>query len=171
MGYRQRIEQLQELMITKQLSKDPAEYENNVVQAIAAKRLLQEGAEISAGQNVSYVIQHGHDGSQKCALPSELINEPYNTTLRNTDSSHSTLSNYFCLTKTKQSSSNCHESLDPSPQYGSSSQDLPSYLLELPLVDHSAGVQPVSDLLHSGEGVKLDSYLSQVFFSPLLSVQ
>jgi hypothetical protein len=48
MGYRQRIEELQEL--------------------------LQEGAEISAGQNVSYIIQHGHKGPQKCVIPSELIN-------------------------------------------------------------------------------------------------
>lgn len=76
MGYRQRIEQLQELTITKQLSKDPAEYKNNVMQAIAAKQLLQEGAEISAGQNVSYIIQRGHEGPQKCVIPSELINGP-----------------------------------------------------------------------------------------------
>jgi DNA polymerase-2 len=67
---------MQELMITKQLSKDPAEYEHNVVQAIAAKRLVHEGVQISAGQNVSYIIQRGREGPEKCVLPSELIDGP-----------------------------------------------------------------------------------------------
>jgi len=67
---------MQELMITKQLSKDPTEYEHNVVQAIAAKQLIQEGVQISAGQNVSYIIQRGRITSEKCVLPSELIDGP-----------------------------------------------------------------------------------------------
>jgi DNA polymerase elongation subunit (family B) len=50
---------MEELLITKQLSKDPAEYEHNVAQAIAAKQLVQEGMQISAGQNVSYIIERG----------------------------------------------------------------------------------------------------------------
>ena len=66
----------QELMITKQLSKDPAEYEHNVVQAIAAKRLAHEGVKISAGQNVSYIIQRGRESPEKRVLPSELIDGP-----------------------------------------------------------------------------------------------
>jgi DNA polymerase-2 len=67
---------MQELMITKQLSKDPAEYEHNVAQAIAAKQLVQEGVQISAGQNVSYIMQRGRITSEKRVLPSELIDGP-----------------------------------------------------------------------------------------------
>jgi DNA polymerase elongation subunit (family B) len=60
-----------ELLITKQLSKNPAEYQHNVSQAIAAKQLVQEGVRISAGQNVSYIIQRKN--SEECVLPHELI--------------------------------------------------------------------------------------------------
>jgi len=60
-----------ELLITKQLSKNPAEYRHNVMQAIVAKQLLHEGAQITAGQNVSYILQRRVRG--KTALPSELI--------------------------------------------------------------------------------------------------
>jgi DNA polymerase elongation subunit (family B) len=66
----------QELLITKQLSKNPAEYKHNIVQAIAAKQLVQEGVQISAGQNVSYIIQRGSRASERCVLPSELIDGP-----------------------------------------------------------------------------------------------
>jgi DNA polymerase elongation subunit (family B) len=66
----------EELMITKQLSKDPAEYEHNVMQAIAAKRLAREEVQISAGQNVSYIIQCGRRGAERCVVPSELIDGP-----------------------------------------------------------------------------------------------
>lgn len=67
---------MQELMITKQLSKDPSEYRYNVMQALAARQLVQEGVRISAGQNVSYIMQRGHRASGKRVLPSELIDGP-----------------------------------------------------------------------------------------------
>lgn len=80
---RQYIDRLQngradseELLITKQLSKDPSEYKHNVVQAIAAKQLVHEGMQISAGQNISYIMQDGKRGLEKCVLPSELISGP-----------------------------------------------------------------------------------------------
>jgi DNA polymerase-2 len=63
-----------DLLVTKQLSKNPAEYQHNVSQAIAAKQLLQEGVRISAGQNVSYIIQRKN--SEKSVLPHELIDGP-----------------------------------------------------------------------------------------------
>ncbi len=66
----------QELLITKQLSKNPAEYKHNIVQAIAAKQLVQEGVQIFAGQNVSYIIQRGSRASERCVLPGELIDGP-----------------------------------------------------------------------------------------------
>jgi DNA polymerase-2 len=59
-----------DLLITKQLSKNPVEYRHNVMQAIAAKQLLDQGMKISAGQTVSYLLQAG---SERTVLPSELI--------------------------------------------------------------------------------------------------
>jgi DNA polymerase elongation subunit (family B) len=64
--------------MTKQLSKDPAEYEHKVAQALAAKQLVQEGIQASAGQNVSYTIEHGRGGTGKCVSPSEPIDGPIN---------------------------------------------------------------------------------------------
>jgi len=66
---------IEELLITKQLSKDPSEYKHNVVQAIAAKQLVHEGMQISAGQNISYIIQETRD-IEKCVIPSELVSGP-----------------------------------------------------------------------------------------------
>ncbi|KPV63746.1 MAG: DNA polymerase [Candidatus Bathyarchaeota archaeon BA1] len=45
-----------DLLITKQLSYDPNDYAHDVFQAIAAKQLLREGVDISAGQTVRYLI-------------------------------------------------------------------------------------------------------------------
>ncbi len=61
------------LLITKQLSKNPKEYRHNVMQAIAAKQLIQEGLDVSAGQNVSYILQSESGAS---VIPGELINGP-----------------------------------------------------------------------------------------------
>jgi len=63
---------IDELSITKQLSKDLHEYRHNVAQAIAAKQLVHEGMQISAGQNISYVIQKTKD-MEKCVTARELV--------------------------------------------------------------------------------------------------
>ena len=47
---------VQELLITKRLSKPPSRYSHNVLQAIAAKQLEKAGFEVSAGQTVRYLI-------------------------------------------------------------------------------------------------------------------
>ena len=47
-----------------------------MVQALAAKQLVHEGMQISAGQNISYIIQDENGGLEKCVLPSELISGP-----------------------------------------------------------------------------------------------
>jgi DNA polymerase elongation subunit (family B) len=47
---------VQELLITKRLSKSPSHYSHNVFQAIAAKQLEKAGFEVSAGQTVRYLI-------------------------------------------------------------------------------------------------------------------
>jgi len=66
---------VRDLLITKQLSKNPSEYTHNVTQAIAAKQLVNEGGQIAAGQSVSYILQNGRSS----VLTSELIDDsvPY----------------------------------------------------------------------------------------------
>jgi len=64
---------LRDLLITKQLSKNPTEYRSNVAQAVAARQLVHEGRLISAGQNVSYVLQKQYGWSESKVAPSELL--------------------------------------------------------------------------------------------------
>jgi len=47
---------VQDLFINKQLSMNPNDYTHNVLQAIAATQLANEGVEVSAGQTVRYLI-------------------------------------------------------------------------------------------------------------------
>jgi len=47
---------IDDLVIAKQLSKNPDRYVNNVDQAIAARQLQDHGLEVMAGQTVKYVI-------------------------------------------------------------------------------------------------------------------
>ncbi len=47
-----------------------------MLQASAAKQLVREGVQISAGQNVPYIIQDAREASERSVLPSELINGP-----------------------------------------------------------------------------------------------
>jgi DNA polymerase I len=47
---------VQDLLVTKRLSKSPSGYSHNVFQAIAAKQLEKTGFEVSAGQTVQYLI-------------------------------------------------------------------------------------------------------------------
>jgi DNA polymerase I len=54
---------LEDLVITKQISKDPDRYVSNVFQATAAKQLLKHGVEVTAGQNVKYIIL---DADNRC---------------------------------------------------------------------------------------------------------
>jgi len=50
---------LEELTIRKRLSKNPNEYKNMVLQAIAANQLAKEGAIPNAGECVSYIVTKG----------------------------------------------------------------------------------------------------------------
>jgi len=47
---------IEDLLITKKLSKNPSDYNRSVFQAIAAKQLEKAGFEVSAGQIVRYLI-------------------------------------------------------------------------------------------------------------------
>ena len=47
---------IQDLLVTKRISKSPSDYSHDVFQAIAAKQLEKAGFEVSAGQTVQYLI-------------------------------------------------------------------------------------------------------------------
>jgi DNA polymerase-2 len=67
---------LQDLVIEKHLSKMPNEYRNQVPQAIAAKRLMEEGEKIHAGQNIRYIITNNRSSiPENRALAAELANQ------------------------------------------------------------------------------------------------
>src|SRR5213594_2354056 len=67
---------LEDLVIEKNLSKDPGEYSHRVPQAIAARHLVKEGGTVHAGQRVNYILTHDWAGvREKLALPPELADE------------------------------------------------------------------------------------------------
>ncbi len=67
---------VEDLMIEKNLSKDPYQYTNLVPQAIAAQHLLQSGGSIHAGQRVNYILTRDCSGSHdNRALPLELADK------------------------------------------------------------------------------------------------
>ena len=59
-AYRQRILNgevpIEDLIISKHLSKNPKHYKQQVSQVIAAEQLIKEGAEVNAGKNVHFVF-------------------------------------------------------------------------------------------------------------------
>jgi DNA polymerase-2 len=66
---------LYDLVISKQISKDPDQYVNNVHQAIAAQLLQEHGLEVNAGQTVKYIIIDADNRYPKRrVLPVPLIN-------------------------------------------------------------------------------------------------
>jgi len=65
---RERRVPLEELLIAKNLSKNPDEYSKLVPQAIAAKLLAKEGGRVHAGQRVDFVLTR-----KKGAIPGELV--------------------------------------------------------------------------------------------------
>src|SRR2546422_3527014 len=73
---RKRKVPLEDLVIEKNLSKDPGEYTHKVPQAIAAQHLVKEGGTIHAGQRVNYILTHDWAGTpERLALPPELADE------------------------------------------------------------------------------------------------
>ncbi len=73
---RKRKVPLENLVIEKNLSKDPEEYTHKVPQAIAARHLVKEGGTVHAGQRINYILTHDWAGvPEKLALPPELADE------------------------------------------------------------------------------------------------
>jgi len=72
---RNRDIEVRDLIISKQLSMHPDRYAHDVFQAIAAKQLLKEGIEVSAGQTVRYLITDVENKrASKRVKAAELIN-------------------------------------------------------------------------------------------------
>src|SRR5436309_2762740 len=67
---------LEELVITRSLSKNPVEYSHKVLQAIAAQLLKNEGGSVHAGQQVSYVMTiDSSNRKMTTAAPPELVDD------------------------------------------------------------------------------------------------
>src|SRR5206468_2661006 len=67
---------LEELVITRSLSKNPGEYSHKVLQAIAAQLLKNEGGSVHAGQQVSYVMTiDSPNRKMTTAAPPELVDD------------------------------------------------------------------------------------------------
>ena len=70
---------LEDLIITKHLSKNPKNYKQHVSQMIAAKQLIKEGAEVNAGKNVNFVFTDAdHRRFERRVRAEELIDERVN---------------------------------------------------------------------------------------------
>jgi DNA polymerase-2 len=63
---------MEDLVIVRNLSKNPDEYTHQVPQAIAARQLISQGGSVHAGQQVSYILTI----DQACtAIPPEIVDE------------------------------------------------------------------------------------------------
>jgi DNA polymerase elongation subunit (family B) len=63
-----------DLLIAKRLSLHPDSYSHDVLQAIAAKQLMKEGVEISAGQTVQYLITNSESkNAYRRVKPAQLL--------------------------------------------------------------------------------------------------
>src|SRR6267378_7578120 len=63
---------LEDLVIVRNLSKNPDEYTHQVPQAIAARHLVSQGGSVHAGQQVSYILTHDQT---RTALPPEIVDQ------------------------------------------------------------------------------------------------
>jgi len=66
----------EDLVIVRNLSKNPDEYTHQVPQAIAARHLVSQGGSVHAGQQVSYILTRDQTHTQEMmALPPEIVDE------------------------------------------------------------------------------------------------
>src|SRR5437870_2380031 len=63
---------LENLVIVRNLSKNPDEYTHQVPHAIAARQLVAQGGSVHAGQQVSYILTSNRTGT---AVPPEIVDE------------------------------------------------------------------------------------------------
>ncbi|MDH5361903.1 MAG: hypothetical protein OEW84_01120 [Aigarchaeota archaeon] len=73
---RSREASLEDLIITKSLSRNPEEYSSNVATALAARQLMEEGLEVSAGQTIRYLIRdHKAEDPRRRVIAAQLLEE------------------------------------------------------------------------------------------------
>lgn len=64
-GYRQKLlngeVSVEDLIVTKRMSKKPERYRQHVSQVIAAEQLMKQGAEVHAGNSVKFLFTHSKD--------------------------------------------------------------------------------------------------------------
>ena len=66
---------VEDLLIAKRLSSNPSEYTHDVLQVIAARQLVKEGVDVSAGQTVQYLITNsGRKRVVKRVRAAQLLN-------------------------------------------------------------------------------------------------
>lgn len=52
---------IEDLIVSRHLSKNPKHYKQHVSQVIAAEQLIKEGSEVHAGNSVKFVFTHSED--------------------------------------------------------------------------------------------------------------
>ena len=67
--------QLEELVITRSMSKNPKEYTHKVPQAIAAQLLAKNGGSIQAGQQIRYILTFNKKKNEASAIVPELADD------------------------------------------------------------------------------------------------
>jgi DNA polymerase elongation subunit (family B) len=67
---------IENLIITKHLSKNPKHYKQKVSQLIAAKQLIKEGVEITAGKNVRFLLIDAESKRYERRVKAEELIEP-----------------------------------------------------------------------------------------------
>ena len=66
---------IEDLVITRSVSKNPQEYTHRIPQGIAAKQLISAGGSVQAGQQVRYVFALDESKKSGQALPADLIDD------------------------------------------------------------------------------------------------
>ncbi len=74
---------IEDLIVSKHLSKNPKHYKQHVSQVIAAEQLIKEGSEVNAGNNVKFVFTHSEDKRyERRVKAAELVEEGTNPDVR-----------------------------------------------------------------------------------------
>ena len=63
---------IQDLIISKRMSRNPEQYRQHVSQVIAAEQLIKEGAEVHAGNSVKFVFTHSKHKKHERRVPLHL---------------------------------------------------------------------------------------------------
>ena len=74
---------IEDLIISKHLSKNPKHYKQHVSQVIAAEQLIKEGSEVHAGNSVKFVFTHSEDRRhERRVKAAQLIKEEANPDIK-----------------------------------------------------------------------------------------